>query len=146
MTDETFHGAKLALLHQDQVLTYLRDDFAHIPFPGHWDFPGGGRENSESPSECVLRETFEEFGLNLPPERLIFSRQFNWTHKPNHRVWFFGGYLTAAEIAAIRFGDEGQHWRMMDIAEFLAHPLAIPDLKHRLSVWLDERLSISPQP
>ena len=86
----------------------------------------------------VLRETFEEFGLTLPPERLIFSRQFNWTHKPDHRVWFFGGHLTRAEITAIRFGSEGQHWKMMDIAEFMAHPLAVPDLKRRLQIWLNE--------
>jgi 8-oxo-dGTP diphosphatase len=138
MSDDGFHGAKLALLHHGQVLTYLRDDFAHIPFPGHWDFPGGGRENGESPLECVLRETFEEFGLTLPPERLIFSRQFNWTHKPDHRVWFFGGHLTRAEITAIRFGSEGQYWKMMDIAEFMAHPLAVPDLKRRLQIWLNE--------
>ena len=39
---------------------------------------------------------------------------------------------------AIRFGDEGQHWQMMDISEFLAHPLAVPDLKLRLQIWLNE--------
>lgn len=138
MKGADFHGAKLALLHQGQVLTYLRDNFTHIPFPGHWDLPGGGREGEESPQACVLRETFEEFGLTLGEDRLIWARAFPWTHRPDRRVWFFGGHLTTAEIAAIRFGSEGQHWKMMDIAEYIAHPLAVPDLKLRLQIWLNE--------
>jgi 8-oxo-dGTP diphosphatase len=133
-----FHGAKLALLNGDSVLTYLRDDFAHLPFPAHWDLPGGGREGPESPEDCVLRELDEEFGLVMPPERLIWKRLFNWTHRPEHRVWFFGGLISTAEIAAIRFGDEGQYWEMMPIAAFLSHERAISDLQFRLSLWLDD--------
>ena len=36
---------------------------------------------------------------------------------------------TQAQIAAIRFGDEGQEWRMMPIAEYLAHPRAVPHFR-----------------
>jgi 8-oxo-dGTP diphosphatase len=135
---DIFHGAKLALLHGDQVLTYLRDDFPHLPFPGHWDLPGGGREGREGPEACVLRELEEEFGLVLSPDRLIWRREFHWAHRPERRVWFFGGRIMAEEIAAVRFGDEGQYWRMMDVDEFIAHPLGVPDLQVRLGGWLAE--------
>ena len=70
-----FSGAKIALILGDQLVTYLRDDHAHIPFPGHWDLPGGGREGEESPEACVLRETEEEFGLRLPESRIIWKRR-----------------------------------------------------------------------
>jgi len=42
------------------------------------------------------------------------------------------------EIASIRFGDEGQRWQMMPVAEFLAHPQAVPELQRRAMVALGE--------
>ena len=139
-----FHGAKLALIRGERVLTYLRDDHAGLPFPAHWDLPGGGREGQESPETCVLRELEEEFGLRLSAERLIWKRQFSGADRPAHSVWFFGGVLETADIAAIRFGDEGQCWQMMPIAQFLSQDRAVPDLQRRLALWLDERAGAGP--
>lgn len=48
------------------------------------------------------------------------------------RLRLLGGRITPAEIAAIRVGDEGQFRRMMDLAAFLIHPLAIDSLAARL--------------
>ena len=121
---EAFGGAKVALFHGADILTYRRDLLPGLPFPGHWDLPGGGREGAESPADCVLRETEEEFGLRLRPDRLLWHR--GYAAAPGLTTHFFAGHLTAAEIAAIRFGDEGQEWRMMPVAEFLAHPFAVP--------------------
>jgi 8-oxo-dGTP diphosphatase len=132
-----FQGAKVALLRGDEVLTYLRDDFAHLPFPGYWDLPGGGREGEETAEACVLRELEEEFGLRLGEERLIWRQDFCWRHRPEHRVWFFGGMISAEEIAAIRFSEEGQYWAMMRVGEFLGHKRAVPDLQERLAGWLE---------
>ncbi len=77
-----FHGAKLALLCDGSILTYLRDDKVGIPFPGFWDLPGGGREGTEGPIECVLRELDEEFALRLSPERLKWSRFYPSAIRP----------------------------------------------------------------
>ena len=60
-----FNGAKAALFIGTDLLCILRDDLAHIPFPAHWDFPGGGREGTETPKETVIRETREEVGLDI---------------------------------------------------------------------------------
>lgn len=122
---QDFNGAKLFLRNGARMLTCLRDDDPSIPFPGYWDLPGGGRDGSETPVGCACRELAEEFGLHLPPDRLT-GRAFPSQQQPGAISWLFSGSLTGAEIAAIRFGDEGQGWRMMPIAEFLRHPRAVP--------------------
>lgn len=122
-----FIGAKLLLVRGDCLLTLLRDDVDHIPFPGHWDLPGGGPEGRETPVDCALRELSEEFGLVLVPSRLTAHR-----FGADRPSWLFAGALTDTEIAAIRFGDEGQEWRMMPIAEFITHPRAVPAFRDRV--------------
>jgi 8-oxo-dGTP diphosphatase len=136
---ERFAGAKILLTCGNRLLTYQRDDLAHIPFPGMWDLPGGGREGQESPEACVLRELDEEFGLRLGAERLLWARAFPaMVPGAARQGWFFAGRITEAEIAAIRFGDEGQHWQMMGLARWLAHPGAVPELQRRVRIALAE--------
>jgi 8-oxo-dGTP diphosphatase len=140
-----FRGAKLALLCEGSILTYLRDDKAGIPFPGLWDLPGGGREGSEGPTECVLRELNEEFALRLSPERLEWTRFYPSVDPSSAGAFFFGGAIRVDEIASIRFGTEGQRWQMMDIHEYLAHDLAVPRLVARLRDMLREQQQLLPE-
>ncbi|UUQ64967.1 NUDIX hydrolase [Pseudomonas fuscovaginae UPB0736] len=139
MSEQAFSGAKLALICGDQLLTYLRDQKDSIPYPGHWDFAGGGREGEESPSECALRELDEEFSLQIDAERIEWARRYPSVTQPGSQSWFLVGQLSEAEIATIRFGDEGQYWRMMPIAEYLTHPLGVPYLQERLCDYLRDR-------
>jgi 8-oxo-dGTP diphosphatase len=141
---DDFGGCKAAFLNGDRVLCYLRDDFVGLPFAGHWDLPGGGREGDETPEDCLLRELEEEFGLKFGVDRLVWKRPYHWWHKPEVRVWFFGGWITEAEIAAIQFGDEGQYWEMMPVDAFIAHEKAVPDLQQRLKVFVDEVPLLTP--
>lgn len=135
-----FHGAKLVLTHGGRLLTCLRDNRPGLPFPDHWDLPGGGREGCESPMTCALRELSEEFGLVLTPSRLT-GQPFASRQHPGWRSWLFTGPLTGEEIAAIRFGDEGQGWRLMALAEFAAHPRAVPQFRDLVAA-----LIAAPQP
>lgn len=131
MSIASFDGAKIALFLGDALLVLLRDDRPGLPWPGAWDLPGGGREGTETPEQCVLRELAEEFGLSFGPERLLWHRVHQ---RPELLpVHFFAGTLTAAELGAIRFGDEGQGWRLMPVGEFLNHPLAVPALRARVA-------------
>lgn len=129
-------GAKIALVCGGRVLTHLRDDFPHLAFPGHWDFPGGALEEGETAETCALRELAEEYGLALPQARLLWRRDYPSAHVPGGVAAFFGGRIAPEEIAAVVFGDEGQRWEMMEIARFLAHDRAVPYLRDRLGDFL----------
>lgn len=133
-----FVGAKVALFCGDRVLTCLRDDHPGLPWQGMWDLPGGGREGDETPEACLLRELDEEFGLRLPPERLIWRRVWPSIMDAGRASVFFAGYISDDEIAAIRFGSEGQGWEMMALPGFLDHSLGIPEMQRRVRVALAE--------
>ncbi|MBE1285337.1 MAG: NUDIX domain-containing protein [Rhodobacteraceae bacterium] len=129
-----FSGAKLALFLGDDLLVIRRDDKPDIPYPDHWDLPGGGREGQESPEDCVLRETREETGLVLTPRDLIWSTSY--LRPRRGAVWFFTSHQPAGIAADIKFGSEGQGWRLMAPREYVEHPLAVPHFAEQLQTYL----------
>lgn len=67
----TREGTQIILLNnRREVLMYLRDDFAHIPFPNRWALLGGMLEEGEEPKHCILREIKEEIGIELNPDQV----------------------------------------------------------------------------
>jgi 8-oxo-dGTP diphosphatase len=132
----SFSGSKIVLHFNCQLVSYLRDNKSHIPFPGRWDLPGGGREMDESPAQCAMREVEEEFGLRIPVERITWIRRYESNVEAGLCTYFLVAPLFSDEIGQIIFGDEGERWRMMSFDEFLSEDQAIPDLQSRLRDWL----------
>ncbi len=132
-----FAGAKLAALVDGHILTYRRDNKPGIPWPGLIDLPGGGREGDESPALCALRELQEEFGLLLPEFRIWWARPFPTMDAPGRTGWFLAATITQAEIAAIRFGNEGHSPQLLGLDAFLAASDAIAPLQQRLRLVLE---------
>ncbi|MEP5728725.1 MAG: NUDIX hydrolase [Sulfitobacter sp.] len=131
---QTFGGAKVALFLGQQLVVILRDEKPGLPYPGHWDFPGGGREGPETAFECMARECAEELGLTLRGEDVMWSRSFETEDGVN---WFFVAQLPESAVHGIVFGKEGQRWQLMGVGEYLDHPKAIQRFKDRLRVALD---------
>ncbi len=131
-----FTGAKLAALIDGRILTYRRDNKPGIPWPGLIDLPGGGREGDESPAQCALRELHEEFGLIIPEHRITWARPFASMHPAGRTGWFLAATLTPADVAAIRFGNEGHSPQLLGIEQFLVAPDAIVPLQARLRLVL----------
>jgi 8-oxo-dGTP diphosphatase len=131
-------GAKVALFLGDQIVSILRDDFEHIPYPNLWDLPGGGREFAEAPFETVARELHEELGLVLPASAVLWESAFPANYNPGKWVAFFVAQLPATEVDNIIFGDEGQRWALYDLEYFLGLPNRVPSYGQRLRKWLAE--------
>ncbi|MEH6790534.1 NUDIX domain-containing protein [Parasphingorhabdus sp.] len=134
--DLDFHGAKVAIFIDDAILVYRRDDRPDIPFPNMLDLPGGGREGRESGAECVARETFEEFGLRIAIDNFEYVETYpNWRGK-GHSALFFVCRLSSDILQDVVFGDEGQDWQAMPVAEYLASDEAVPHLQLRVEACL----------
>ena len=69
-----------------------------------WVTPGGGIEGTESIFECACRETYEETGLTVHLDRVVYLREFIWTARQVHHFEVFilcadfAGALTTANI------------------------------------------------
>lgn len=131
-----FSGAKIAVLCEGQLLTCLRDDIPTIPWPGLWDLPGGGREGVETPEECALRETHEEFGIHLDPDWIVWRQVYPGQGRDGLDTWFFVAHVPPGTFEQVVFGDEGQRWESRTAADYLSMDDAIPHLQKRLGEYL----------
>ena len=133
-----FTGSKIALICGGKVLTILRDDKDDILCPNMWDLPGGGREGDESPFECVAREVYEELGIHLNEDCLLWSKVYSSMLFEGRQSVFMVGQLSQEQFDNINFGDEGQTYKLMSIEEFLNSKQAVPQLQERLKDYLKE--------
>ena len=131
-----FTGSKIALICGDKVLTILRDDKDDILCPNMWDLPGGGREGDESPFDCARREVYEELGIHLTEECLLWSKVYSSVLFEGKQSVFMVGQLSQDQFDSITFGDEGQGYKLMNIEEFLSSSQVIPQLQERLKDYL----------
>ena len=131
-----FTGSKIALICGDKVLTILRDDKDDIPCPNMWELPGGGREGNESPFECAAREVYEELGIHLDEDCLLWSKIYPSVIFKDKQSVFMVGQLRQEQFDNITFGDEGQGYKLMSIDEFLSLDKVVPQLQERLKDYL----------
>ena len=132
-----FQGCKIALFCGDRILTILRDDKTTIPWPNMWELPGGGREGDESPFECAAREVYEELGIKLTEDCLLWSKVYPSMLFEGKESVFLVGKLTQEQFDKIVFGDEGQGYRLMRIEEFLGSDRVVPQLQDRVRDYLE---------
>ena len=132
-----FTGCKIALFCGDKLLTILRDDKENIPWPNMWELPGGGREGDESPFECAAREVFEELGIRLTKDCLLWRKVYPSMLFEGKESVFLVGKLAQEQFDKIVFGDEGQSYKLMSIDEFLDSDKVVPQLQDRVRDYLE---------
>ena len=131
-----FTGSKIALICGGKVLTILRDDKDDILCPNMWDLPCGGREGDESPFDCAQREVYEELGIHLTEECLLWSKVYSSVLFEGKQSVFMVGQLSQDQFDSIVFGDEGQAYQLMKVEESLTSSQVIPQLQRRLRDYL----------
>ena len=134
---QDYVGAKGALFLGNHLLTTLRDDIPTIPYPGFWDFVGGGRERSETPRDTLMREAREEVGLDLSEAEWLWESRFPAMIDPSRTSWFYVLRMPAQAARQIAMADEGQGWLLVPPDRFLTLPRAVPSLQARLRAWMD---------
>ena len=128
------------------MVSLLRDDKPGLAFANMWDLPGGGRDGIEPPAETVLREVYEETGLDLPQSVLTYRFDHRSDHLPGApEVVFFAGAIRQSQARTMVLGDEGQELRLMPIPDFLTRHDAIPSLQARLKQYLSTRADAPTQ-
>ncbi|MBF1110721.1 MAG: NUDIX hydrolase [Streptococcus sp.] len=133
-----FTGCKIALFCGDKLLTILRDDKENIPWPNMWELPGGGREGDESPFECAAREVFEELGIRLTKDCLLWRKVYPSMLFEGKESVFLVGKLAQEQFDKIVFGDEGQSYKLMSIDEFLDSDKVVPQLQDRVRDYINK--------
>ena len=133
---EDFDGVKIALIKDDQLLVILRDDKPGLRNANLWDLPGGGREGHETQFECVAREVDEELKIQLSPDAIIWEKTYPAMHDSGLTAYFMAAHISDDDIRNVVFGDEGQCWKMMSIADFMSDPTVIEALKGRMRDYL----------
>ena len=136
MNDLSFQGVKVALINNGKVLTVLRDNIPNIPYPNMWDLAGGGRESEESPYETMRREVLEELNIDIPESSVVWVKHYESVTKPGKKSIFMVANISDHQIESIKFGEEGQGYKMVTFQEFLDNKDVIEQLKHRfLDYW-----------
>ena len=133
-----FTGCKIALFCGNKLLTTLRDNKLDIPYPNTWELPGGGREGDESPFECAAREVYEELGIHLTEDCLLWAKVYPSMLFADKKSVFLVGKLAQERFDQIVFGDEGQGYKLMGIEEFLGSDKAVPQLQDRVRDYLEK--------
>ena len=133
-----FTGVKATLLVEKSILIILRDNKPDIPWPNTWELPGGGREGQETPLECLQREVWEELGLALKEESIIWSKIYPSMLDKNRLAVFVVGQISQEQYREIRFGDEGQCYKLMSIDEFLGSDKVVPQLQDRVRDYVEK--------
>ena len=119
--DGPFDGAKCVLALGRRVVVLRRDDRPGLPFAGHWDLPGGGREAGERARATLARELREETGFRLPA-------RLRWRRRVRGR-WIARAALPAAAAAQMRLGDEGSEIRAVSRPQLRRLGPFVPGLK-----------------
>jgi 8-oxo-dGTP diphosphatase len=102
----TIGAFAIILDEQDRVLLSHRRDL------DVWNLPGGGVESGELPNEAVLREVWEETGLEVEIERL--AGIYGKTDK-DELVFSFVCRVTGGELALTDESSENRYFEITSI-------------------------------
>ena len=120
---------------EDKLLVYERDRRTRY-YPGYLDFPGGGKDKSETVYETFKIEVDEEFGLAISTSDIRFVKQYPSTRYPGKLAYFVVAVLPESVAKTLKFSHEGLNHQIMDVTDFLSSPKAIPFLKERTEFFL----------
>lgn len=123
---QTLCVSKIVLLDKDDNCLVLRRSETHPSAAHEPDFPGGLIDGSESPTEAVVREVFEEAGLMLDAAdcKLLYTKTtFEDDHRNVVRLLFACRIPSQKPAVTISWEHEDSEWVPLDqVLDVLTHP------------------------
>lgn len=110
-----FSLAVKGILCKDEKILVLKRSITDDHKPGVWETPGGGMEQMESPQEALVRELFEETGLQvnvLEPFNVFTFKKDNGEFKIG--ITFLCEYVSGAVVLS----HEHTEYKWIDPQEF----------------------------
>ncbi len=95
-------GVWILIDSKNRVLLLKRSDYTKS-FPWYWTMPWGRWEKWETAEQIVVREVFEETGLNFEPKSLYYTTETmnSWEEIFSHRfLWEFSWKINIQEEEA----------------------------------------------
>lgn len=101
--------AAAIIIKENRILAAKKRAGLHLA--GHWEFPGGKVEESETPEECLERELYEEFGVSCKVGEFLASSVHNY---PQKRIRLLG-YFVLHTAGDFTLSDHDEiRWLTMD--------------------------------
>lgn len=129
-------GSKGLIFLGDDLLVYRRDQKTDL-FPLYLDLPGGGPLDGETPFETFQREVFEEFGLTIKPEHVVYVRKYESTLEKGMSAYFPVAKLPAHDVEKIRFGSEGLEYLLLSVKDYITRDDAWPIFQTRTRDYMN---------
>jgi ADP-ribose pyrophosphatase YjhB (NUDIX family) len=124
-----------ALVVQDNRLLLIKS-VVHQTGEIVWVPPGGGLEGSESIFECAARETFEEAGVTVELDRIVYLRDFIEQESDTHHFEVFilaksfSGTLTTENVIGLQDENyvlEAHFLSREEMREIIVYPEVLKD-------------------
>lgn len=127
--------AKIALFNEKNELLILRRSSTDPIRPGRFDFPGGGIDEGESPTQAVLRETQEEVGIPLLEKdvELAFTSTIYYDDQSSVRFLYVGRIKSNQPIALSHEHDAYEWVQLEEALKKYDHPAWIEGLKYLIA-------------
>ena len=120
------------LIFSPSVVGIIRNEKSEILFVQEaggtmWGFPAGAIEVGETPAQAVIREVYEETGLNVVPKNLLGvfgGEQFRWTYPDGNQVEYINFVFECTVEGGVLHPVDGE------IANYrYFHPSSLPPLQ-----------------